>query len=558
MLPPNPSIPEKDLFIYNINNNNYWFSLVIYNLTSRYQIVKPAAIKQFVIEDAFQDFYHKGHLIIRNDADMLEQNYITEPAQETIPGTSFTFSNINPATNATNKLDGFVLQGDSRDVLQVNIMPLITEGNIVGPDFGDENRQKLFRLTFDFAIYHTEDIEGEGPNEKYKKLYFWDLYYEMMREQNSYFSTSYYQTQNYNNPDDTSLINKSNSERGIPTGKALKSLLIESFNDTQNGLGVYPVSFNVTSNTGTGPSTDPNWDDGGSSLFFSAPAQYKVIDSLNYILSRHVSTADKDFDQCFLRLERYPRVFTFKSLTDYFLKAYERNNELGGEYYLETIKIAGFSQATGPASILEPIFELNVVPEDTMYLDKYGTPNNLVFSDMSGIFSQLELNSRVVHSYNYTEKAFQLDSQENHIETTYNVFQSNYCSNMKGGAKNVPNFTIGDMRYKRLNTGTVFSVVEKEKDQRLASGRNKSLYAGIFANAVVTFRIPGSTHRQAGKFLGIDRDSALQTNIFDNKILGIYFIIEVKHIFEDGEYINEIKCVKTYYPTNELNSPPAI
>ena len=225
---------------------------------------------------------------------------------------------------------------------------------------------------------------------------------------------------------------------------------------------------------------------------------------------------------------------------------------------METIKIAGFSQAISQSDIFIPTYALDVVPDRGIYLDKYGTPKNINFSDMSGIFTQRELVSRLVHSYNYTDKTFQIDSEMNDIEVTYNTFQSNYVAPMKGGsggADNVPNFTVGDMRYDRLNTETAFSVVEREKDQRLASGRNKSFYAGIFANAVVTFRVPGSTHRQAGRFLGIDRDNALQNNIFDNKILGIYFILEVKHLFEDGEYFNEIKCVKTYYPTSGLNKP---
>ena len=75
-------------------------------------------------------------------------------------------------------------------------------------------------MLYDFAIYHSEDIEGDTPDVKHKKLYFWDLYYELLRTQNTYFTTSRY-TKNKN------VVNSTNAGRALKTGLAIKELLKE-------------------------------------------------------------------------------------------------------------------------------------------------------------------------------------------------------------------------------------------------------------------------------------------------------------------------------------------
>jgi hypothetical protein len=76
-------------------------------------------------------------------------------------------------------------------------------------------------------------------------------------------------------------------------------------------------------------------------------------------------------------------------------------------------------------------------------------------------------------------------------------------------------------------------------------------------NNTISFTVPGSTHRQAGRFIGVTRDGAYPYSDFDNKILGIYFVVEVKHNFTGSDYFNELRCVKTYSYDNlflNLNS----
>jgi hypothetical protein len=549
-----PDLPTNDSLVYRINNTYYRFDVSIVNLEGRMQVVKPSAIKRLVIEDSFENFYHKGYIVIDNTFDMIERDY----TGANTPATPQYYNSINnpsyaPSTQPGGSIpsNGFIFKGDSRDILRVDIMPSLDATN--PGNIGNKQSQENFRMLYDFAIYHSEDIEGDTPDVKHKKLYFWDLYYELLRTQNTYFTTAQY-TKNKN------IVNSTNTGRGIKTGLAIKELLKETFNNPEVGVDKYNVDFlppqlpaTPTPNIPT-EEQDINWDAGGTSAFFSAPAQYKALDALNYLLSRHVSNAESDFDQCFLRIERSPRVFTFKSLKNYFKDSYSRSADAGGPLYLETVKIGGFTQIDNEA-VAGFLYKLEVVPSKSLYFERIGTIRNFNFSDMSGVFSQKELTSKIVHSYNFENSTFQIDSQKGDIEETLKVYKSNYVDPLKGGY--IQNFNPGLIRNERKNTQNVFSVVEAEKDQRLATGRNKTLYASIFTNATVTFRLPGSTHRQAGRFIGINRDGALEASAFDNKILGIYFIIGVEHHFINGEYYTDIRCVKTYLK-NQLNSDTSI
>ena len=41
----------------------------------------------------------------------------------------------------------------------------------------DEDADAVFRISLVFAIYNTEEILGNSPGQKFKKLYFWDIHY---------------------------------------------------------------------------------------------------------------------------------------------------------------------------------------------------------------------------------------------------------------------------------------------------------------------------------------------------------------------------------------------
>ena len=498
------SQPSQDKYTYNINRNFHFFQVMLVSVDGdgkaigAGQIIKPSAIKSLVLEDALKDFYHKGYIIIDNSYDVIERD-VTNGSDPSSP------QYYSQANQPSNQNAGFLFKGESRDIMHIDIMPYLDQQN--PNSLGGNDLQTVFRLSYDFVIYNSEEIPGDKPDQKFKKLYFWDLYYQLLSEKNVPFTTS-----NYINGNTTQL---DDGERGIPTGLAIQALLGEAFPDTEG----YPLSIsyddgktiqtispvNITSinNYTTKYGNNKNWDIGGGSLFFSAPSTYKALDSIDYILTRHISNSESDYNPCIMRLERYPRAMSLKSLKQYFSQAYDKTSGLSKEYYLETIKIGGVNQDNAKEYISHAY-----TPSDGLYMEKIGTINSFSFDNMPGAISQQELVTRFVHSYRYNDKQFNIDANRNSVQQSMAAYKKDYVDPMLSNNSTAPftNFAPGQYRYTNTNIDNVFSVTESDSNIRLAYGRNRFLYASIMTNNLISFRLPGSTHRQAGRFIGIDRD----------------------------------------------------
>jgi len=533
---------KNDAFTYKINNNYYAFQITLISINgpteTRGQNIKPSAVKTLYIEDTYNNFYQEGYIIIDNSYDAIERDVIAGSS----PSDPQYYSGAG-VNSGNNKNLGFLFKGESRDILRIDIMPKLDEAN--ADDTGSEDQQRFFRMTYDFAIYNSEEILGDKPDQKFKKLSFWDLTYQLMTEKNVSFTTSDYI--NYSDP--TQL---DNGDRAIPTGIAIRELIKATFPENDG------YSISIAEDTDTTVTTQPVelapgttqadyqntlWDVGGSNIFFSAPAKFKAIDSLQYLLDRHVSNADSEFDQCFLHLNRYPREFQFTSVKQNFSRAYDKQRDVPGGAYLETMKIGGVTQEDG-----KPFYDHAYTPAGALYMERIGTIQSFSFDNMPGLHSQQEAVSRFVHSYNYDNKQFNIDALRNSIEEGMRVYKKNYvdCLISCNEFPPYPNFAPGQYRSTNINIDNTFSTSNESADQRLAFGRNRFLYASILMNNLISFRVPGSTHRQAGNFIGIDRDGAMIASKFDDKLLGIYIIVKVSHTFNDGEYFNNLHCIKTY------------
>jgi len=577
---------------HKINNNDFTFKVTLVsvagNAYTRAHDIKPTAIKEFFIDDNFKNFYQQGYIIIDNTQDILERD-LPNNSNSTTTADYYSIGTNDPSITSSVTNAGFIFRGEARDILRVDIMPKLDTTTV--NDLGSDDAKKYFYLNYDFAIYDSEEIVGNEPGQKYKKLYFWDLYYQFMLEKNIVFSTANIvektpnitQAANTNNPiyaatnpiltelasvaspvlnTGTGLgpvvtpsigtlgqtpaqmlpQNADNNDRSVTTGIALRELIKATFPANDN----YPVTISVNTVTGTTNDQDPgnqDWDTGSTNIFFSTPANYKAIDCVKYILSRHVSV-NNNYDQCFLRLTRSTREFTFKSLSQYFQQAFIPSSGNPGNFYLETIKIGGYTQQDGQTNYIPRYF----TPQSGLYFDRIGNIKSFSFDNMAGIISQQKLVPTFVHSYDYENKQFNIDIERNGIEQAMKTYQQNYVNHMNSGNGEDPysNFAPGQLRYLNKNIQNVFSVTEQDPDQRLAWGRNEFLYASVFTNNLISFKLPGSTHRQAGMFIGIDRDNSIPDSLLDNKLLGIYFIIEVKHIFTGNEYTNELHCIKVY------------
>jgi hypothetical protein len=514
-------LTNQDRFSDVINNNPYYFNVILNSSDGRSQQLKIGSINTLVIQDSITNPFHQGYIVLNNTFDAVERITDLQNNDKISNNTSGSFT--------PNK--GFIFKGDSRDFLEIDIIPKLDESDL-STKFDRANSDAVFRLSFVFSIYRTEEIEGDQPGQKFKKLYFWDTHYELLTEKNSYFSTADFVDESKTD----NLLNLDDNERSIKTGTAIKEFLNNFFNSEGE-----TITF------------DKNFDEGGRSVFFASPVRYKGVDCLNYLLSRHVSSEKDNYDMGLLQLERSTNKFSLKSLKSYFQGAVippVRNSlQTGsGELYLETFKLGLYSDDT-QKYFIQPA---NFTPNLALFLGKYGTINNLVYDPMPGIHTQQEIASTSVHSYDQIGKQFCIDSEKNDINNITDTYIDNYVKpfNSVSESSAFSNFFPGKNRQQQKNIKNIFSVIENDADQRLSVGRNRVLYHNIFFNNTVVFKVPGSTHRQTGYFIGIDRDGALSYSDFDSKMLGIYFVIEVNHIFKGNEYYTELRCVKTYSFSN--------
>ena len=124
-----------------IGGDYYTFKIFLVSGDNRGRQIKPAAIKELVIEDSFETFYHKGYIALDNSYDYLERG---NPAGE---------AEFDAASTDANK--GFLFRGDSRDFLYVEIKPRISTENSSSTE--TELSDKIFKMLYVFSIYNSEE-----------------------------------------------------------------------------------------------------------------------------------------------------------------------------------------------------------------------------------------------------------------------------------------------------------------------------------------------------------------------------------------------------------------
>jgi len=519
---PITNLQSYDDQVVQINDILYYYNIMLVNPDYDMVRLKQSAIKTLFLEDNLNMFYHKGYLIYDNKFDVVE-------SLNSLQNSSYQTPSLMNETQRGTKSRGFRYRGDGRDFLILDIMPEVVPGTIRKGNINEKDK-KIFNLRFTFSIYESEDIRGDKLNEKFKKLYFHDFSYQILTERDAYFTTADY-------IDSKQVIKLSNQDRGIFTGTAIQNLLKKVF----------------SSEEGFNPKFSQKWDEGGSTIFYSSPAQYKAIDDLDYLLSYHVSSPESDYDNCYLRIERYSDEWKLESFKDLFKSAFTNSpsltqfglSESAGPSLVESFFLGMPMDDSVPSTVQSrvPDFAGNMITfNDSSILNQYE------FTNIAGKDTQQNLVSHLVHSYNFANNTFRIDFSNNNIEKSLDVYFENYVKNLKGSGSNPPasNLTLNKYRTEQKNIKNVFTISSESQNQRYSFGRNRILESALFLNNCIRFRVKGVTNRQAGQFISVQRHNTVPDNYFDDKNLGIYLIIRIEHVFSDQKYYNEIFAVKTY------------
>jgi hypothetical protein len=492
----NPGINQNDnISNVVINKTEYSFKAILVNPEGKFFAFRYEAIKELVILNSFDSYYDTGYMIVDDSYDVLERL----PDDTVVSSIPYEF------------------RGDARDFLHIEIMPRLQNNNITQDS--TSTAKEVFCLSYDLAIYNVEDILGEQASTKFRKLYFWDLMHQILLEKNTSFSTAE-MLSNTN-----SIANKSDTEREVFTGDAIKGLLQKTFSP-DNGFNLKFSKF----------------DSGSTKTFFTAPANFKAEDSLQYLLSLHVSSKENNYDKAILRIE-HPAKWSLMSLNEYFKQAYDAKNDAGGVLFLERFIIGGntdFANANKFDVVVSRSPKLSIHFADTNVIE------NFSFIPPAGQFTQQEVNNKITYNSDISTGIFAIDIAENNFERAQKVYKQNYVDTLKGN-KNAPasNLIGNRLRTTQQNINHIYSVAT-QPEQRLGVGRSDMLKKAVLLNNTISFRVKGATYRDTGRFISIDRDNSLPDSAFDNRLLGIYLIVSIKHIFTGGDYYTELLCVKTY------------
>lgn len=468
-------------------------------------LLSPNPIIKLMIEDDILSWPLRGYIIVDNRMEGLERG---------LPGNPF-----------------YHIRSDARDEIFIQIWP---ENGTKG-DLPDD----IWKITAHCVIYDVEDLPAETSKNKAKKLYFWDKRFQMIQERKMFWSTAtgtrkdWFRTPTIKAP----VAHLGDEERSMYTGDAIASLLIdvgyEEFIDKDN------------------------WDSGAGKIFFTNKTNDTVKDSIDYILSHHVSQEKKDI--CQLMWNRAIEKLQLVPMHKLYEKAGKGSP---GELQIEHMFFGGFawdgddSNAINTSPFKAPLSDAPDLKRDIK--TSYGAISKYRFSQTSGLDNSKTFVSKPIYSHWNRKKQFQCDIKENEIVEVKDFIKKNYTFNMLHNV-NFPIMALNKTKTDELVVQASFSPVSQldpKEDRYIRSldGKGDTLYASIFLNQCMIIYIKGSTHRLAGTFIAIDRISETSDTNYDYQICGQYFVVNVKHVLQQGVYINELTLVKIHAYDKLLNN----
>ena len=466
-----------------------------------------------------------------------------------------------------------LFNNDGSDLLYVKIIP--SDISFVG----QRSKKSDWKLEYTFAISDIVDIDSpvglEGlpttPLIRCKKLYLVDYKYHLMQSKKLLYS-SYF-------PSENETVNQR------PEGVKETGLMIRDI------FRLCGFSKSLPPLDSENDEYKNSWDIGSSKMFYTAPSESKASDVLDYIYGHHTSKNSKTvifkegelksnlngasggkaevFDFCILNSERSTNsdnIETHHGIQDMYvgeislvpmMKYFENaGNEYDspGKFQVEHFFVPDSLQNSEYEPFRSPVDIENKTPQDFKQKG-YSEIVKYTLMDMSALTNIQLFKSTPVISNNMKTGEFKMELMENRIETVKRFIADNYIENLYRAYGNETNqnddyFLVSLDKTKDLyNINPVYSLYGGIEDNpiRQSYGIQNLLKMGIFLNQGINFRVPGLTLRTDGRFIGIDKYlGADSKSLYDEKLLGQYFVIDVKHVFEGTSYYNDITAIKIH------------
>ena len=501
----------EERFSYIIDSEKYIFKATLFNPDGDLITLTKSSILELNLFDNIFEPWLKGDIILDNTEDALER-FVTVPQD----------------TEFTDKKEqkGYTVRGDGRDLIKIEILPV--DGNKQDYNANNDSHNKLFAIKYIFCLEDEECLDYNGKEAKKYSIVDYDL--QILKEQKSFFSSA--DVLETSTGEVTQLSNKN---REVATGKCIKHIIKSALSDK--------LSIKTNIDKDTGEEITPFFEDGLSKIFYSSPAGSTSYDDLAYILQRHVSSNTRN-DFSFLKKENYTGEYVLQGAFEVFSAAYNPKTGKTGSRFLENFTISGSSRDSG-----------NIIEKEQKKPDnaiEFGEKSEILEYNFFNTASRIrrdKIKTHITHSYDFNKKEFNINMEDANIETVKQVFADNYVSNMKGKDQApYPNLIINGSQRSNLAHENIFSEYGDNYELRKSYGVNKLLKNALVTNMGIEITVKGQLQRKSGRFFSIDRAGDYIDNPYDNKLLGIYFILDVQHLFaDDTKYLNKLIAVKTYH-----------
>lgn len=487
-----------------LDDRAFKFQVFLWNNDGKAVRLPKSTIQELVINDNILTWYQTGHMIFSNPKDVMERVTKKYDAHEEID------------------IDPFRFRNDGRDFIYIEI-DVPVEDDILSKE---TLNVPTYTLKFLGSIYDVQDIAGGKPDDKVKKVKFWDYRQQLMVERNMMWSTAgAVKRQGYTGSRKSQYL-VTDQTRTVYTGDAIKDLITECLK-TEQLLPKFAEDFSI----------------GGERLFYTSPVDSKVSDNLKYLMSHHVHD-EKNAEPCILRCDPYTDIWSLLPITEYFNRAYTPENQMPGEFLRDRFYI-------GDESLKNEVSTNTLrTPQSQTAQNNFWVDGNIInsyeFSEMSVQDTNDYINTTAVHMYDTKNKQFSIRIEDSDVENVKTYMEEKTFKNMLAGDKgNQAAFVLNKNKKENKNIMNRFTATASSVRDSL-EGRNKTMVTAVFNGNVMKFVVRGLPGRQAGKFISIDRDGGYNENDYDDKILGLYFVTNITHIINNNGYHNEITAVKPY------------
>lgn len=271
---------------------------------------------------------------------------------------------------------------------------------------------------------------------------------------------------------------------------------------------------------------EDNWVSGDFTLTYYTPSTYRYVDILRSMINLFYAKDGEIHTKGFISWDRTKNKFRMDLLS----KTFEKNED-------NTIEAFTLGDLTTDFKTSNP----NNPISKAVVGEYIGQLKNLGYSTpFYGWNSDYFINA-LVHGYDHVLGIFKIRKLD--FENVRKKWQTKFVDVFKStGGKPKPFAVINNTTDKKFRRFSMPYPVEDNVKLVEADMYN----CLTFYNLQGTFSNIGRTARKSGKFIDIYTTRNEESFKSDEKILGRWYVTEVRHVFNGDMYNNEIFCTKTY------------